>query len=68
MDKYEYRGLQGCVGNTLLINRLNELGAEGWHVVGMTPSSYEVTPQTTIDGYRGIIFDIILERKITQEF
>ena len=29
MDKYEYRGLQGCVGNTLLINRLNELGAEG---------------------------------------
>jgi hypothetical protein len=33
----------------------------------MTPSSYEVTPQTTIDGYRGIIFDIILERKINQE-
>ena len=65
MDKYEYKNIQFYSGNRdSLETKLNQLGAQGWHVVAATPSSYESTPQTTIEGYRNIRYDILLERKV----
>lgn len=65
MDKYEYTYVNFCSGNRdSLITTLNQLGAQGWHIVASTPFSYESTPQTTIEGYRNIRYDILLERKV----
>lgn len=65
MDKYEYKYIHFTSGDRdHLIDGLNAYGSEGWHVVAMTPCAYYQVQQEVMDGWHGINYDIILERKI----
>lgn len=65
MDKYEYMSLQFTSGDLKkLTDGLNKLGSEGWHVVSTTPCAYYQVQTGVVDGWHGIQYDILLERKI----
>ena len=65
MDKYEYKNINFHSGNRdNLVDVLNKFGAEGWHVVSSTPCAYYQVQQEVMDGWHGIQYDILLERKI----
>ena len=68
MDKYQYTNLHFTSGDIrFLVDTLNELGAKGWHVVSSTPCGYYQVLQSSMDGWRSINYDILLERKINSE-
>ena len=66
MDKYEYKNIHFTSGDIdRLTNNLNILGAEGWHVVATSPCAYYQVQTGVIDGWHGMQYDVLLERKIS---
>lgn len=68
MDRYEYKQEQITIEHNsklTLIDKLNELGSEGWEVISI--SVIDSDKKLSIGSFRihlGIVYDVLFKRKV----